>query len=326
MYCTQCGSNLPVDAAFCPSCGSAARSGATTARAAPASARAEAATSSVPRPRTDTSLQCPKCGLFSPATAVRCDCGHSFAPDSDGIIARGSSGQTEAKSPGLLLARLEGPARWTKWLLIATIALCGIGIVSGLMQVELMSRAAQGISDTEAAANDSRQQAIGTLQVLLLIATAILFLTWFYRAHRNLAVVSSIKPVYTSGWAVGGFFVPFLNLVRPVQMMRELWQGTMSGSSSATSGGFASVQPSGSTPPLVGWWWGLFLASNILGNVTMRLAFRDSPTLADLEALSWLQVLHDGLDIPTAVLAILLVDRITKRQLAVVAGTPAVGG
>jgi hypothetical protein len=325
MYCTQCGSNLPVDAAFCPSCGFAARSVATTARVAPAPPRAEAATSSVPRPRTDTSLQCPKCGLFSPGTASRCDCGHSFAPVSSGSIARGRSAP-EAKSSGHLLARLEGPARWTKWLLIATIALCSIGIVSGMMQVELMSRAAQGFSDAEAAANDSRQQAIGTLQLLLLIATAIFFLTWFYRAHSNLAVVSSIKPMYTSGWAVGGFFVPFLNLVRPVQVMRELWQGTMSGTSSATSGAFASVQPSGSTPPLVGWWWGLFLVSNILGNVTMRLAFRDSPTLADLEALSWLQVLHDGLDIPTAVLAILLVDRITKRQLEAVAGAPAVGG
>lgn len=317
MYCTQCALRLPVDAAFCPSCGAPVRrSPAATLSGTPISpGSTETASSATPAPTAKKYLRCPRCGLFAPATALHCDCGYRFVSNAGESPSRMPGQSSGSRKSQQAFARLEGPARWTKWLLIGTAALCGIGIVSGLMQVDLLSRAAQGITDAEAAANDSRQQAIGTLQVLLLISTAVAFLIWFYRAHSNLPVVSSIKLVYTPGWAVGGFFVPFLNLVRPVQVMRELWHGTMSAGPNTNAGTLASTQPIDSTPVLVGWWWGLFLVSNVLGNQVMRRAFRENPTLPDLQVLSWLQVLSDGLDIPTAVLAILLVDRITKRQL-----------
>ncbi|QYO65100.1 DUF4328 domain-containing protein [Leptolyngbya sp. 7M] len=47
------------------------------------------------------------------------------------------------------------------------------------------------------------------------IATIVLFLVWLYRAHKNLF---SLKPThldFSPGWAVGWWFIPFLNLVRP---------------------------------------------------------------------------------------------------------------
>lgn len=199
-------------------------------------------------------------------------------------------------------ASLEGPARWTKGLLIATVVLAAVGILSGLAQVELISRAAQGIANAELTANDSRQQAIGALQLLVLVATAVAFLVWFHRAHGNLDVVSSMKRIYTPGWAVGSFFLPFLNLWWPLEAMRELWQGTMSSGST-------------STPALIGWWWGLFIASNFVPILLIPLSSPETPTLPDVEIASWLQILTAGLDIPAAILAIVLVGRITRRQL-----------
>ena len=41
-------------------------------------------------------------------------------------------------------------------MLVATLVLSVAGIVSGFLQIELLSRAATGISDAEAAANDAR--------------------------------------------------------------------------------------------------------------------------------------------------------------------------
>jgi hypothetical protein len=314
MYCTQCGTNLPIDAAFCSACGAAVRHSAPS-RPVTQNVVADMASTSPSKLVPLAPLQCPTCGLLAPANAALCDCGFDFTPAPAAPSHRSTVSETQGGARAQF-ASIAGPAQWAKWLLFATLVMSSIGILSGLAQVELLSRAVNGISEAEAAANDSRQQAIGGLQLLLLVATAIAFLTWFYRAHRNLAVVSSIKPVYTSGWAIGGFFVPFLNLVRPLQVMRELWHGSLS-----TSGRPAEQSGSSkhftSTPALVGWWWAMFFASGVLGNQTMRLSFKQNPTLSDLEMLSWLQILSDACDIPGALLAITLIGTITARQLNV---------
>lgn len=213
-------------------------------------------------------------------------------------------------------APADGAARWTKGLLVATLVLSAVGIVSGLLQIELLSRAATGgISDAEAAANDSRQQLVGVLQVLVYVGTALAFLVWLHRVHRNLAPLGGRELKYTPGWAVGGFFVPFLNLVRPVQVMREVWHGSdPAGAERDTSSDGPSIRNQLGTPKLVGWWWALFLISAFMGNITMRMGFADNPTLDQLQALSALLVLSDLIEIPSAVIALLLVGQITRWQ------------
>ena len=57
------------------------------------------------------------------------------------------------------------------------------------------------------------------------LVSGIAFLAWFYAAHKNLSL-AGLQPSYASGWTIGGFFVPFLNLVRPYQLMKELWRGS----------------------------------------------------------------------------------------------------
>src|SRR5262245_16484676 len=119
-------------------------------------------------------------------------------------------------------------ARWTRALLLATLLLSVAESFSGLLQLGLLSRAAgAGISQAEAAANDARQQVVGVLQVVVFLATGVAFLAWFHRAHKNLMALGGRDFKYTPGWAVGGFLVPFLNLVRPLQVMREVWHGSV---------------------------------------------------------------------------------------------------
>ncbi len=210
----------------------------------------------------------------------------------------------------------DGRARWTNGLLIATLVLSAVGIISGLLQIELLSRAATGgVSEAEAAANDARQQLIGSLQFIVYLGTVVAFLTWFHRVHKNLPALGGRDLLYTPGWAVGGFFVPFLNLVRPFQVMREVWHGSdPSGVERDAGSSGPSMRNQLGTPALVGWWWALFLISGFLGNIIMRMGFSENQTLDELQALSGLLVFSDLLDIPAVIMAVRLVSRITGWQ------------
>jgi hypothetical protein len=208
-------------------------------------------------------------------------------------------------------------ARWIKILFGVALALCVVGVYSGVLQIDLISRAfSDGITEEEANINDLRQQVIGILQLIVIIGTMIAFLVWFYRVYGNLLWLGGRHPEYTPGWAVGGFFVPFLNLVRPFQIMREVWHGSdPSPVDEKITSGAVSIQNKVGTPPLVGWWWALFLLSSFLGNIIMRRSFAENQTLDDLHTLSMLEVVSDVLDIPAIILAVRLVDRITGWQI-----------
>lgn len=210
----------------------------------------------------------------------------------------------------------DAAARWTKGLLLATLVLSLVGIASGLLQMDLLSRAATGrITEAEVAENDSRQQLIGLLQIPVFLGTAVTFLVWFYRAHRNLTALGGRELKYTPAWAVGGFFVPFLNLVRPVQVMREVWHGSdPSGIERDLSPAGPSIRRQLGTPQLVVSWWALFVLSNLVGNSIIRMAFAENQTLDQLQKLSSLLVMSDLIEIPSAVVALLLVGRITRWQ------------
>lgn len=51
------------------------------------------------------------------------------------------------------------------------------------------------------------------------------------------------------GWAVGWYFVPFANLFKPLQAMKEIWLESNRAGTSYESRGSA----------ILGWWWGLFV-------------------------------------------------------------------
>jgi hypothetical protein len=215
-----------------------------------------------------------------------------------------------------LYAPSDRAARWVKGLMVATLVLTVVAIISEMMEIGLLSRVATGgVPREEALANDLRQGLIALLRMPALVGTAIAFLIWFHRVHKNLAGLGGRGLKYSPGWAVGGFFVPFLNLVRPLQVMREVWHG------SDPSGATRDEAPEGpalrnalGTPALIGWWWGLYLVSSILGGISARMSFHADPTIAWLQAGDIALVASDLVDIPGALVAMRLVGRITGWQ------------
>lgn len=89
-----------------------------------------------------------------------------------------------------------------------------------------------------------------------LLCSAVTFLAWFRRAYGNAAALGHHNR-HALGWAIGGWFVPFLNLVRPAQIAADIWA-------------HARAQ-TGVAGPVVGPWWTCFLVSNLLDRVGISL-------------------------------------------------------
>jgi hypothetical protein len=103
--------------------------------------------------------------------------------------------------------------------------------------------------------------------------------------------------------------VPFLNLVRPYQVMREVWAGTayLAGTARVRSWQNARVSP------LVGIWWGLLLASGAAARISLGLQSRIDTVPALLQG-AWASIASSVLSIAAALAAVLIVRRITELQ------------
>ncbi|WP_128893089.1 DUF4328 domain-containing protein [Erythrobacter sp. HKB08] len=62
---------------------------------------------------------------------------------------------------------------------------------------------------------------VGLVWLASAMFLSISLLIWIYRAHSNLSE-QGVEMDYGAGWAVGSYFIPFVNLVVPFRAMREL--------------------------------------------------------------------------------------------------------
>lgn len=133
------------------------------------------------------------------------------------------------------------------------------------------------------------------------LAAAFVTLKWIYRVNLNASILAPGKSI-SPGWAVGWFFVPFGNFVMPFRAMRETWQISHE----------AGDWQKSTTPGLLSWWWGLFLLTSILANVSGRLgADADAGALMLAEELS---LVSSCLAIPLVVVLRAVITRITDAQ------------
>lgn len=137
----------------------------------------------------------------------------------------------------------------------------------------------------------------------VLLVTAIVWLVWQHRAQKNLEGLGATRLRFTPGWAVGWWFVPLANLLKPFQTMRELWK--------------ASGDPYGwqtrTTSPLLGWWWGLYLGAQAL--IVIFAGVRDEAASdADLLAADWWAIAALAVRIAAATVAALLLWAVVTRQ------------
>jgi len=217
-------------------------------------------------------------------------------------------------SPDVESARSAG--QFLRGLFVANIGLGAVGILLGIAEMDLVYNAAtRGITQAQAEANDVRQMGMAVLQLALFVATSIVFLVWFRRAHKALPALGGRELKYSPGWAVGGFFVPFLNLIRPVQVMGEVWHGSDPGrleEDLAPDG--PSLRKDLILPLAVRVWWVLYLAYGFVGNILLRMGMEKDQELAQIQTVSTVGVLSDILLVASAAMALVVVTKIQRWQ------------
>jgi len=201
-------------------------------------------------------------------------------------------------------------------LLALSAVACGIAVYHEIVLVGFLDELTRnGFADMARAEEiDAANAGATLLQLGLMAAAGLVFLVWFHRAYRNLSLAGLDGMEFKAKWTVWGFVVPILNLYRPYRIMKEIWTGStfLAGGTGETS--WREVPPG----PLVGAWWALVIATGVIGQFGFRMGLRtEDPSL--LTGATLLTALSDFLEIPTAVVAILLVKRVTDLQEAAAA-------
>jgi hypothetical protein len=197
---------------------------------------------------------------------------------------------------------ITGLTKFLKILLWAGATWALVSLFSGWLQFELLSRGS--FSQSEGQANDSRQQIIGLVYLLLYIVTVIIFARWILRANHNVRALGAQDMRFTPGWAVGYFFVPIVCLWRPYQAMKDLWRA------SKNPAAWQDIQPGS----ILGLWWTLWIVSNILGQASFRasMAARDA---SSLQAATIIDMASDVSHIALCIAAITLISQIRESQI-----------
>jgi len=186
-----------------------------------------------------------------------------------------------------------------------------LAVVSGYMELELLQELSVGVVPTDDVldANDNRQMAIGLLQTGLYLASVILFLNWFRRAYGNLHRMQVVAPEHQETMAVWSFVIPLVNLYRPYQIAKEIATGIQMKLKAIVT----DYRPANHLGVL-GFWWALFIITNYIGQFAFKTIFKDD-TIEQLITSSQAYMVSDLLDIPAAILTLLIIQRISKEEV-----------
>src|SRR5262249_18534574 len=147
-----------------------------------------------------------------------------------------------------------------------------------LRRISLVGRISSGtrVTIAEAKASDDEIKSIGLVYVGTVLAAAIAFIAWMYRAYKNLGPLGATNLDSSPGWAIGGWLVPFLNFRRPYQVLSEMW---VESEAAGRDGRRFGVD----LPPLLGVWWVVWVVAGFLGNVIVRANSGNSGDLGSIK-------------------------------------------
>jgi hypothetical protein len=196
-------------------------------------------------------------------------------------------------------------------LLVAAVTVDLVATLSDLASHSLFSNASRTglLAPAQARANDLRQGLIALGQLLLLLSTGIVFLIWFHRCYKNLEALGVTDLRFKAGWAIGGWFVPFLNLWRPKQIADDIWKATEPEAPVEQS----EAWKSNGVPAVITLWWIAWLVSGAVGQAAGG-AVGTQQTLDQLARGATIMAIADLVGAVAGVLAIAVVGKLTNRQ------------
>jgi hypothetical protein len=126
------------------------------------------------------------------------------------------------------------------------------------------------------------------------------FLRWTFLAYRNLLAFGIVGLKHSPGWAVGYFFIPLLNLIRPVDIFTEIWQASSPGSLDGSS-----TWKTTEVPGVIRGWWLAWIGYTIADRLS---------AMPEISTTNGLSIVAAVLVVIAGILAIQVVRKITARQ------------
>lgn len=187
-----------------------------------------------------------------------------------------------------------------------------ISLYSGYLQHSLLQTIGNGgeISTETATANDTREQIIGILYMIGFIISAVTFIRWFRRAYYNLH--QNINYLgHSENWAAISWFIPFVNLYRPFQIMREIY---LESKELLIKKGIGINQKFNSL--ILGFWWTLWIINNLIGQYVFR-ATMNAESINDYISSTMASMVGNIIGIPLALITIKIIKdySIVESQL-----------
>ena len=190
-----------------------------------------------------------------------------------------------------------------------------IFIIASVLQYRLIDNYSKGlISDDDfmplATTSDAQ---IGIAAVLLLVSLFACFCIvgrWIYQACKmnHKAGIQGLH--YTPGWSVGWLFVPIATYFKPAMAMAEIYRASF-----AASDQFWADRSLSAFFPF---WWGTWVVSTLLGNVSLQMSMRmnefNNDYMSELLTISQIDMGTSALDIVCSLCLIKLIRTIAKNQ------------
>ncbi|MFF7990820.1 DUF4328 domain-containing protein [Kitasatospora xanthocidica] len=144
----------------------------------------------------------------------------------------------------------------------------------------------------------------------LALATAVVFIVWFYRIRENADLLAPNGHRHGRGWAIGAWFTPVVLLWFPWQLMVDCWRAS------------APLDAEGRrrtvSEKVVALWWSTWIGSIVVGRIASTMVRHVDLTVIDnLESLRdtiRVEAAGSALRLVAAVAAILVVNRLTAMQ------------
>jgi hypothetical protein len=150
------------------------------------------------------------------------------------------------------------------------------------------------------------------LRTFVAIITGVCTMTWLYQAYGSREADPDLL-TYQRWWTIGGWLIPFISLVRPFQLMRDLYRATTSSQ--------PQEQPRVRVkcPERFGWWWGCFLFGGFLSEFAAQMV-RKGADFGQIQTALSLNLIGQVSLIAAAVLFIGVLSSITRNVSARASG------
>lgn len=190
------------------------------------------------------------------------------------------------------------------------VGLSAISVFSSFLQFNLLNAVKEGIliSDSDADFNDMREAVIGALEFIISIASIFAFLYWFRRAYGNVSRTKIMQTEHEETWAIWSFMIPIISLWYPYKIMKEIW-----GKSQKITQSINPEYKIDYNTTHIGVWWAAYLISNVMGQVSFRLAL-EAETLDELINMTLVQATCGMIEIPAALVTLVVIKNVSKKE------------